>query len=411
MKTQTGVRALDYVEAPKKRFGLAVFVVDQKTKTQLEKILSSLTFSLLEIVTGDVKSATKKYKKTVSPELLIVDISGSELPLNDIQELANVCAPDVRVIVIGNRDNVGLYRNLLSHGVSDYLVKPIPPDLLHRVLERLQASAGVGVTNPMIGKSVGIYGACGGVGCTSILSNLADILSNEMHRRIMLVDMDLHQGDMGLQFGCEANNGLSELLAAPERIDGIFVERTATALNPRLDFLGADEAWDIGKEISLEAVNILNEKLRQHYHFVLCDLTKGPRNEALQIMQNLQVCILLISPSLQALKNVKKILQYLEPGRTDQRILLVLNNTRPVFKSDISRQKIEEFLGRSVDFQIPYDGKSFAASAWQDIPARSAKKKATQPIQQIVRHLVGQNKTKNVRPFWKTLPGGQRDVW
>ena len=51
-----------------------------------------------------------------------------------MNELAEVCEPGVTVIAIGDRNDVGLFRDLINNGVSDYLVKPITPALLQKSL-------------------------------------------------------------------------------------------------------------------------------------------------------------------------------------------------------------------------------------------------------------------------------------
>ena len=65
-----------------------------------------------------------------SPETLIVDISGVEMPAARMQELAEVCEPGVTVIAIGDHNDVAVYRDLVHAGVHDYLVKPISPQAL-----------------------------------------------------------------------------------------------------------------------------------------------------------------------------------------------------------------------------------------------------------------------------------------
>src|ERR1700677_1847877 len=45
-----------------------------------------------------------------SPSRLIVDISGSTMAVSELARLAEVCEPSVKVIVVGDRNDVGLYR-------------------------------------------------------------------------------------------------------------------------------------------------------------------------------------------------------------------------------------------------------------------------------------------------------------
>src|SRR5690242_14345128 len=75
------------------------------------------------IMRGGIVKAIEYLGAQRSPHRLIVDISGVDLPLSQMQVLAEVCEPGVTVIAIGERNDVGLYRDLTEIGVSDYIVK------------------------------------------------------------------------------------------------------------------------------------------------------------------------------------------------------------------------------------------------------------------------------------------------
>ena len=72
--------------------------------------------------------------KQRSPHLLLVDISGIDLPLSQIHTLADVCEPGTTVVAIGDHNDVGLYRDLIDAGVSHYIVKPLTRELLTKAL-------------------------------------------------------------------------------------------------------------------------------------------------------------------------------------------------------------------------------------------------------------------------------------
>ena len=61
---------------------------------------------------GGIADATRLLGEQRSPRLLVVDISGVDLPLSAVNELAEVCEPGVTVIAIGDRNDVGLFRDL-----------------------------------------------------------------------------------------------------------------------------------------------------------------------------------------------------------------------------------------------------------------------------------------------------------
>ena len=56
------------------------------------------------------------------------------MPASQIHDLAELCEPGVTVIAIGDSNDIGLYRDLVRAGVSEYIVKPVTPQLLAKAL-------------------------------------------------------------------------------------------------------------------------------------------------------------------------------------------------------------------------------------------------------------------------------------
>ena len=83
-----------------------------------------------QIIRGGIAKAVEYLSEQRSPNLLLVDISGVELPLSRVQMLADVCEPGTNVIAVGDHNDVALYRDLQAAGVTDYLVKPLTRELL-----------------------------------------------------------------------------------------------------------------------------------------------------------------------------------------------------------------------------------------------------------------------------------------
>lgn len=390
---------------------VAVFALDEETRSVLQQGLSDFNFRNLRIEPGDVRTATKIYKKTKSPNLLIVDISNSELPLSEIQELANVCAPTVQVIVVGTIDTVGLYRSLIHQGVSDYLVKPLSKNLFSGVFKKiLTPDEPLGAVSAT-GKTIGIYGVSGGVGATCLTGALGDILSRELHRKIMLIDLNLHKGDLGLQFDKNGEKGLTELLVSPERMDDVFLERTSTSIGSRLDLLNSDDDWNSEVKILPSAIENLLGHLRQHYHFTILDIMPQPSHYSLEIFASTDIRILMLSPSLAALRNSKKILNYLSLKQSRASTLVVLSHTRPMNNQFLSVEKIEKYIGRTIDYQFPFDGRNVAKAMAHGGPLSHHKGKIVTEMRGLAKSLLGQRNIQRGRFIWKKFVVRRRDVW
>jgi pilus assembly protein CpaE len=188
--------------------------VDAETERLLQE--SSVLLGRNQIVRGGIAKAIEYLSEQRSPHLLIVDISGIDLPLSQIQMLAEVCEPGTTVIAIGDHNDVALYRDLQDAGVSNYIVKPLTRELLTKALTpKTNGSGDMGKASLKLGKMVSFIGARGGVGTTTLAANLAWHLANRQSRRVALVDLDLQHGDCALLFNVATTPGLRDALANP----------------------------------------------------------------------------------------------------------------------------------------------------------------------------------------------------
>jgi len=130
----TGTAVAKEAVAGQERLQLRAFVADDETRSVVEQVVGDLMIPAAAIHRGRIDDAIQLLGRQRSPRVLLVDISACELPLSAVNELAEVCEPGVSVIAIGDRNDVGLFRELINHGISDYLVKPITPSLLQRSL-------------------------------------------------------------------------------------------------------------------------------------------------------------------------------------------------------------------------------------------------------------------------------------
>jgi len=258
------------------RARLMAFVANGDTEASLQSCLSQLSFPDATIKSGGITKAIQFLGTERSPENIIVDISGADMPASRIHDLAQVCEPGVTVIAIGDRNDIGLYRDLVGAGVTEYIVKPATPQLLAKALSR---QSGLLEGNPIsrkLGKVIACIGARGGVGTTTLAINLAWYLANREKRRIVLLDLDLQNGDCALALNLRPTPGLREALNNPLRIDDVFLERAMVVHSERLFVLSAEEPLRADIEFLSEAVDTLIEALRRQFHYIIVDVPRMP---------------------------------------------------------------------------------------------------------------------------------------
>jgi len=314
------------VTQPAGRVRLMAFVLDGQSEASLSSYFAQLSVSGT-IRRGGLAGAIRYLGGERSPESIIVDISGAEMPASQIHELAELCEPGVTVIAIGDRNDIGLYRDLVRAGVSEYIVKPVTAQLLAKALLGAAAS---GVGSPIsrkLGKVVAVVGSRGGVGATTLAIHLALHLANQQSRRVMLLDLDLHTGDCALALNLRPTPGLREALANPLRIDSVFLDRTMALHGERLFVLSAEEPLRVDSEFTAEAVDKLVGVLRTQFHYIVADVPRIPGSAYWQALDTADLRIIVADQTLRSVRDTVRLRDALGEGNAKSGDFLVVNRS------------------------------------------------------------------------------------
>jgi pilus assembly protein CpaE len=301
---------------------------------------------------GDVQDAIRCLARLASPPaVLVVDVSGVELPLSAIDALADACEPSVRVIVVGDREDVGLFRQLMRLGIADYIVKPLNADLLLPHLADGSARPAA-TTGGRTGKLVVVTGARGGVGATTVAANLGWFQANERKRRVALLDLDFHSGALGAMLDLAAGELPEVLAGGGRRLDPLIVERTLRRHGPRLVLLSGEPSLDQPPTLEIEGLVDLIELLERQHHYVVVDLPRLPGAAFAHLLKRAAARVLVTNRTLPAARSLARLLDLVEgaPGRS----ILVLNEDRPLGAGLVDRKMLEQTLGQGFDVEIPY---------------------------------------------------------
>ncbi len=90
----------------------AAFICDESALDVLRPVVIEMGWQPEKCNKGGLRNAVQSLSIAASPAILMVDLSESGDPLNDINALAEVCEPGTVVIAVGQVNDVRLYRDL-----------------------------------------------------------------------------------------------------------------------------------------------------------------------------------------------------------------------------------------------------------------------------------------------------------
>ena len=349
------------------------------------------------------------------PQRLVVDISASAMPLSDLARLADACAPSVSVVVIGDRNDVGLFRELLRMGVDDYLSKPLTVELLCRVLGSQQAPEPV--QQARTGKLVACVGARGGAGASTVAVNLAWALANQQQRRVALIDLDPHGGPVNVLLGTRSNEGLTDVLKNVNRLDPHYVNRTLVPIGPHLSVLSSEMDFSAGTQPDLLALQRLFNELKKHFHYIIADLPDraGPVSQC--VIEAAQTTVLVSDPSVYGARESARLIRQAENRDNSVPLMLVINHAHSEVKAELSIGDYEEAIGRKVSLELPHDAEAASAAENLGQPIVTGKGALAQALLQLSHDLSGRriekqaSNTIRLSPLLVQTLSGLQGLW
>jgi pilus assembly protein CpaE len=311
--------------------------------------------------TGGIVEAIATYAQEPTPSLVIVESASRKVELlRELNALAEVCDAGTKVVVIGAYNDISLFRELMREGVSDYMVSPVQPMNMIKVIGNLFNDP----ETPFVGRTIAFVGARGGAGSSTLAHNFAYNLSEALHANTVIVDYDLAFGTAGLDFNQDPVQGLADALNDPERLDSVLLDRMLTRCSERLSLFSAPASLDQDYLADAEAYEDVTRKVRSVAPYIVMDL---PHVWTPWLKANLIAAdevIIVATPDLASLRNAKNIIDLLRHSRpNDHAPRLVINQFETPGRPEIPLKEFGAALGVTPVCVVPFDAKLFGTAA------------------------------------------------
>lgn len=380
--------------APGSRDPFAAFICDDAALDVLRPLVVELGWQPEKCHKGGLRNAVQSLSITASPNILMVDLSESGDPLNDINALAEVCEPGTVVIAIGQVNDVRLYRDLVASGIQDYLLKPLSVGQIRDALSQAQTvfaaprqHDGGGAKRHI---STAVVGTRGGVGASMLATSLGWAFSTEHKLPTALLDLDVHFGTGALTLDLEPGRGLTDAIENPGRIDGLFIERAMIRANDNLAILSAEAPINAPLMTDGSAFVQLEEEFRQSFEMTVIDMPRNMLINFPHLMSDVNCVILATEYTLASARDAIRILSWLKGNAPHCQTFVVANRVQPI-SQEISKADFEASIERKVSFTIPYDAKAAtnAAKLGQTFAEANRATKGAAVLREIAQAIVG----------------------
>jgi len=327
------------------------------------------------------------------PEVLVL---GPEVPVDDALRLAtvlNVSFPELSVILAADP---GSDPSFLLHAMRAGIRDIVPPDsdaaqirvLLERASQSFASRHRVPVAQQNAetnkGLVIGVFSPKGGVGKTTIATNIAIGLGKVAPMSVVIVDLDLQFGDVASGLYLDPEHTVTDAVSPAASQDSLVLKAFLTVHPGSIYALCAPHTPIDADEITPEQVSRLLEQLSEQFQYVVVDTAPGLPEIGLAAMEKCTDVVWVSGmdiPSVRGLRSGLDILRQLDILPETRHVVLNMADA----KNGLTVQDLESTMGAPVDVSIPRS-RAVALSTNRGIPVlqEPVKDPATKGLNQLV---------------------------
>lgn len=201
-----------------------------------------------------------------------------------------------------------------------------------------------------LGKIITIASVKGGVGKTTLTTNLAGLYSL-MKKRVLIIDLDLYSGGIATLLKIEFDKDIYTLVDSISNNRFTSLKDYVCLYNNNIDVLAAPrDPRDVSK-IESKYISKILELARNEYDIVLVDTYHLLDEFTLLALDTCYMSVLLLTNDLVDLKNMRNIVSIFNELKKDN-YYVVLNNSRDTGRDYINLFDVRKMIKRNVDYTI-----------------------------------------------------------
>jgi pilus assembly protein CpaE len=364
---------------------IRVLIVDDIAEFR-ENIRKLLQFEKDIEVVGAARTGQEglEVARATRPHVVIMDIN---MPDMDGISVTRELLRDVefaQIIIVSVQNEPHYMREAMRAGASDFIPKPPSTEELitsvrqngqaaivkeQRAKERVVLPGRGGTTGPLVasqGKLIAVYSAKGGVGCTTLATNLAIGLHSE-HTPAVLVDGHLQFGDVSVFLNMQVKLSMVDLASRVDDLDREFVDEILMSHTSGLKVLPAPPRPEMADEIHADQVRPVLRWLKGVFGYVVVDTSSTMDDTTLAILEEADLILAVATPEIPAIKDARLFLDLVGIlGMPREKVFFVLNKMDK--RSGIASSAVAENLKKPIDAEIPYVDQVVTTSINKGVP-------------------------------------------
>jgi len=356
-----------------------------------------------EYVLVDILSSMERLFRDIrssEPQIILVDHLMGNQPTLDIIDDINLQFPESPIVSILPENDPTLIQQVTLAGALAFLVQPFSQINLLSTLRRVREletrrqkyqtiSVATKATQGRALRTLAVFGPRGGVGTSTLATNLAVSILEHSGSRVLLMDGKLFFGHLDVLLNIRARNNIADLVPHAATMDETLVHEIIVEHTLGIHVLLSPVDIQLAQGIRPEDLYNIYTGLQRMYDYVIIDAGNSLTENTVTLMDAADRILVVTAPDLASLHDTSR---YVQIGRSlsypAEKILILLN--RIGIPGGIKLRDIESALHHPIYAQIPEDGQNALRSINRGIPlvVRYPRSKTSRAIHELAKKLI-----------------------
>ena len=349
--------------------------------------------------------------RSAEPDIILVDQLSDDSSMMDLIDSLVTQFPEAAMIAILPDSNPLRAQQVMLAGARAFIVQPFTQANLVSTLRRVQElenrrklhqnsgpAAEKGDTVLPL-KMITVFSPRGGVGTSTIASNLAMAIYEETGQKVLLLEGKQYFGHLAVMLNIRSQSNLADLVPHASSLDETLIKDVIIEHASGIHILLGPGNFQVAQGVRPEDLYPILKAVGRMYDYIVIDGGSNLTENAVTIMDTTDKILLVTTPDMASLHDSSQLFQITQSlAYPPEKTLVVLNKSDLV--GGIKNKHIESALHHEIFAKVPFDGPNAQRSVNRGIPLilRYPRSPATKAIQGMARSLIQMRTAETVQP-------------
>ena len=321
-------------------------------------------------VVEDFENSSDLYNtlSSLPKSFLIIDMQDeNKIDFDLVSKIASDC-PNCKILAITENPSVDFIVKVMRLGAKEVISSPVIKSEFFDVLKRVEEQLDSGYQKLNKCRMITVFSNKGGIGKTSIATNLALELAKTTKENVALVDLNFQLGDITTFLDLKPSFNISYMLKNLDKINKDFLLNTLEKYkNTSLYVLADPPYFKQADDISPRQIARLFEILRDSFSYIVVDSDASFDGKTITSLDNSDLLFLVTCINLPALRNSQRCLDLFEKlGYSPEKVQILVN--RFMENDEITIEDAEKVLNKTIYWKIPNNYFAIMAAINKGVP-------------------------------------------